>query len=400
MTDAMAGQMSIFDLGIWCGKTSQEHCQAEIRKAKTSGSSSKKPQGSSIRLPLYLDLRKGRNGLTPDALWETGGALLGVYTTRSFGESPSETEIQEMCFEWGPHSVAEGSRLSQILEEHPHPKYSLSSKACQGILNRANRRGKELPKELREALENQAAANIPQPTWEPTEEQKRQREIDAKIAMARWEAEEELEERLEKLRAELEAQTTPSKSGGGCEVDRFGKKAGKGALVQTDMSGTLSATQDQTLISVEKQTAFGFSAYESNAMKSPNPHSGCYEADTSRTLDNNGGNPTCNQGGVAILEGNGASSSHRGDGYRIGETNYTLNTVEVHAVAVDVRNGVENERTNGTLQAKSNGGTSLNLNNIVRDTTGVDVYNGETTGETAVTLTAHAGGGTRQDPKC
>ncbi len=43
--------------------------------------------------------------------------------------------------------------------------------------------------------------------------------------------------------------------------------------------------------------AFGISAYESNAMKSPNPLSGVYEADTSRTLDLNGGSPACNQGG-------------------------------------------------------------------------------------------------------
>ena len=38
-------------------------------------------------------------------------------------------------------------------------------------------------------------------------------------------------------------------------------------------------------------------AYESNSMKSANPYSGIYETKTSRTLDNNGGNPACNQGG-------------------------------------------------------------------------------------------------------
>lgn len=42
---------------------------------------------------------------------------------------------------------------------------------------------------------------------------------------------------------------------------------------------------------------YGISAYDSNSMKSSNPHSGIYEADTSRTLDLNGGNPACNQGG-------------------------------------------------------------------------------------------------------
>lgn len=35
---------------------------------------------------------------------------------------------------------------------------------------------------------------------------------------------------------------------GGCEVDRYGKKAGKGALIQWEKSGTLGACQDQTLI--------------------------------------------------------------------------------------------------------------------------------------------------------
>lgn len=36
-------------------------------------------------------------------------------------------------------------------------------------------------------------------------------------------------------------------------------------------------------------------------MKSDNPKSGFYEAETSRTLDANGGNPGCNQGGIAIV---------------------------------------------------------------------------------------------------
>ena len=36
-------------------------------------------------------------------------------------------------------------------------------------------------------------------------------------------------------------------------------------------------------------------------MKSANPHVGFYEADTARTLDANGGNPACNQGGIAVV---------------------------------------------------------------------------------------------------
>ncbi len=66
--------------------------------------------------------------------------------------------------------------------------------------------------------------------------------------------------------------------------------------MQTELAGTLGVSQDQTLI-----TAYGISPYDSNAMRSGNPHSGVYEADTARTLDNNGGSPDCHQGGMAIV---------------------------------------------------------------------------------------------------
>ena len=113
---------------------------------------------------------------------------------------------------------------------------------------------------------------------------------------------------------------------------------GKGALIQDDKSATLSCSNDQTLFvpfckgtrphSAEEAPtwkdgkvantlntfdigesrcnelvvqAYGICSKESNAMKSGNPHSGFYEADTSRTLDANGGNPSCNQGGIAVV---------------------------------------------------------------------------------------------------
>ena len=130
---------------------------------------------------------------------------------------------------------------------------------------------------------------------------------------------------------------------------------GKGSLIQTDKSACLTAAQTQTLFQpivepigfdfynmnlteskgkciafepgvakrdgaenrfVENCTptiranmgdnqtavAYGICSYESNSMKSNNPHSGIYEADTARTLDLNGGNPACNQGGICICE--------------------------------------------------------------------------------------------------
>ena len=53
----------------------------------------------------------------------------------------------------------------------------------------------------------------------------------------------------------------------------------------------------------QKAVCYGISPFDSNAMKSSNPHSGIYEADTSRTLDLNGGSPACNQGGMAVVQG-------------------------------------------------------------------------------------------------
>ena len=133
---------------------------------------------------------------------------------------------------------------------------------------------------------------------------------------------------------------------------------GKGPLIQTDKSATLSCNNDQTLFepcswdggqispTLTKQNAgggqrmpdkdnfncvlqpvtgpllasgyekigtqeaangmyviqpFGICSKDSNAMKSSNPHSGIYEADTSRTIDTSGGNPACNQGGMAVV---------------------------------------------------------------------------------------------------
>ena len=133
----MDGQVTMFDLGIWFGKTSSELSPAQTEKI--SAPSSKKPQESPMWEPLFLDLRT--DGQTLGAYWQTDGLSLGEYTTRSFGEYPS---------------VAVESRLSQILEDNPHLKYYLSENACAGILKRAKARNKTLPPELEEALTIQA----------------------------------------------------------------------------------------------------------------------------------------------------------------------------------------------------------------------------------------------------
>lgn len=77
---------------------------------------------------------------------------------------------------------------------------------------------------------------------------------------------------------------------------------GKGALVQTEKSATLSTLQDQTLFVAELPKAYSFDSLASNSMKSSNPHSGCREVEIAKTLDTSPPDPAKNQGGIAILD--------------------------------------------------------------------------------------------------
>ena len=133
--------------------------------------------------------------------WEDDGAWCGELTTRNTGECPNAVVV---------------SRLSQILEETPHPKYNLTAKACQGILRRAERRGKDLPKLLKAVLIRQSQGASPQERTEAP--------------------------------APTEAPTSYAvRIRGGCDG------GGKGALVQTEKSGTLGTGNDQTIFCMATQ---------------------------------------------------------------------------------------------------------------------------------------------------
>lgn len=168
----MAEQGSLFDLDIWSGKTYHE--PSVPTKERTSKPSSRKSLGSSSQqLPMFLCL-KGGNGQSqePCAMNWQDGVWLGKRMMRNttecrsdadgFVSLPTSTASQLETFflilNCGEKPTAPNpTKLSEILEERPNPRYNLSAKACLGILNRANRRGKELPRELRIALENQAS---------------------------------------------------------------------------------------------------------------------------------------------------------------------------------------------------------------------------------------------------
>lgn len=153
---------------------------------------------------------------------------------------------------------------------------------------------------------------------------------------------------------------------------------GKGALVQTEKSATLSTLQDQTLFVAEPPRAYSFDSLASNSMKSSNPHSGCCEVEIAKTLDTSLPDPAKNQGGIAIVEptfciqGNtidrADTAGANGTGVKE-DVCYTLNTIDRPAVAfaLDCRNMTANEELSATLQAKDNGGQSLNYINPVAE---------------------------------
>jgi DNA (cytosine-5)-methyltransferase 1 len=184
----------------------------------------------------------------------------------SFGECPSEENV---------------SRLSAILEECPHPKYSLSAKACQGILNRAERRGKELPKALKEALEAQSLFKNEQESQGGGKGILIQNERTGALST-------------------LNNQSVFCLQGNGIDraiytVDQGGGKSG--ANIYKNISPTLACTHGG-----EPAVCYGIGGYNSKGMLSDNPKAGIYEAGTSRTLDLNGGSPACNQGGIAVVQ--------------------------------------------------------------------------------------------------
>lgn len=126
------GYANAFNLASSSGRTSQEPLAVttvEISKL------------SSVLLRALRLKCRLRAGATPDSsaplMMRAGGMWLGGCSMRNTSEF---------------HSGAVASSLSQVLETHVASKYFLSPKACAGILRRAEKRGKELPPQLKAAL--------------------------------------------------------------------------------------------------------------------------------------------------------------------------------------------------------------------------------------------------------
>lgn len=213
---------------------------------------------------------------------------------------------------------------------------------------------------------------------------------------------------------------------------------GKGALVQTEKSATLSTLQDQTLFVAEQPKAYSFDSLASNSMKSSNPHSGCREVEIAKTLDASPPDPAKNQGGIAILDAlpfdtTQITSPQNGSNPHFGDPCHPLAATAHPPAAVclnyinpvaepliyDARGngdgitsptmtGDHNSRVTDytaiTLQGDTVAGALLardykgpgradSLGRVIAQPVGADLYNGTLTGDRAVTLTTATGQG-------
>ena len=120
---------------ISCGRTSSGH-SAATRELTLEPCLKKSDR------PKFQYLQTG-NGQTREWLNAKNVKSHGAFSTLNIGECPNADVASSL------------SRILQPMTDVPE-KYYLSAKACLGILRRAKERGKELPEELRIALERQA----------------------------------------------------------------------------------------------------------------------------------------------------------------------------------------------------------------------------------------------------
>lgn len=149
---------------------------------------------------------------------------------------------------------------------------------------------------------------------------------------------------------------------------------GKGALVQTEKSGTIGTHNGQSVFCLQGNVIDRADTAGCNGKG--------WRENVSYTLNTVDRPAVCAEFKLGNSE-NARSSGNQipqlyqmqgfGD-YRNGAVASSLKqrdhkdaTDLIVAAAVDCRNGTENADINGTLQAKSSGGTSINLNNVVRE---------------------------------
>ena len=122
----------------------------------------------------------------------------------------------------------------------------------------------------------------------------------------------------------------------------------KGILLQENLSATLATNNDQTLF---EPKCYGICSLQSNAMKSDNPNSGFYEADTAKTLDTGTQSPNRGQGGIAVVSIQGSMIGRKDENGPQGsgvneDISFTLNVTDKHCVAYGIDRAAFNQGQN------------------------------------------------------
>lgn len=120
---------------------------------------------------------------------------------------------------------------------------------------------------------------------------------------------------------------------------------------EEETSPTLRGAIPAVLTLTDTPKTYGICSKDSNSMKSANPNSGIYTAETSRTLDGNGGNPSCNQGWIAVVSVQGSMIGRKPEngpqGSGVGEgVSFTLDATDRHAVAYGIDRAAFNQGQN------------------------------------------------------
>ena len=136
------GQMCMFDPDGYAGRMFRAPSAQGHRNMRTSGSSSRRSSELKAIPFMSLDLTPGHGNLLGESYWELISPWRGGSTMLNTGPAPLREE--------------DVYSLSRILQAAPPRRYYLSRTACLGILRRARERGKELPEQLKTALEVQA----------------------------------------------------------------------------------------------------------------------------------------------------------------------------------------------------------------------------------------------------
>ena len=129
----------------------QFETSCERRAASTRGTSSGRTYPA--RLVPSAELHSGsysRSWMNSGTVWR------GEYSMRN---SPEYATGRLVDSSGRSRNAAGASSLSEFLEARTPQRYSLSAKACEGIIRRAEKRGKDLPEMLRKALEQAIAGD-------------------------------------------------------------------------------------------------------------------------------------------------------------------------------------------------------------------------------------------------